>query len=349
MGRGRKKHPKEHAPPPSLCEAQQAAYIWTRKKRAMVALLSAAVTRTGADSPAYWFASDPMLCRFFFEEFVRPSPDFLVVCGGRNTTGVLATTSVLDLHSGTWSVAKRMPVPKKNHGLVTVGKEIFAVGGRDLSVLAFDVARRHWAELAPMEVKRRAAGVVAVGRRIFVMGGICDQSARVLDTYRVFNVAKRSWEAELEKMPTARCDFGTAVLGSLVYVLGGRGVAGPATTVDVLDTDTNTWSTLVTQLSLRAIDGSPAVAAFGTKIWMFGEQSTACLDVVEKKCTVTSSHQQSRRGAKAVVLEGRIFVVGGSVRGEPTNRVDICDIATGSWTEGPALRAPRDELAITGY
>jgi N-acetylneuraminic acid mutarotase len=46
-----------------------------------------------------------------------------------------------------------------------------------------------------------------------------------------------------------------------------------------------------------------------------------------------------------VVADGRVYVIGGYGNGGAASRLEVCDTATGAWTEGPPARHPRN-LAV---
>eukprot|EP00656_Telonema_subtile_P047087 TRINITY_DN5389_c0_g2_i1.p2 TRINITY_DN5389_c0_g2~~TRINITY_DN5389_c0_g2_i1.p2 ORF type:complete len:128 (+),score=11.42 TRINITY_DN5389_c0_g2_i1:600-983(+) len=83
-------------------------------------------------------------------------------------------------------------------------------------------------------------------------------------------------------MPTPRVSFGVAVVGSLVYVVGGDdGLQGRPWTdvVEVLDTVAGVWSTLAPLPRPRVSHG---VAVFGNLLYVIGgsENSVDVLDTV---------------------------------------------------------------------
>lgn len=65
------------------------------------------------------------------------------------------------------------------------------------------------------------------------------------DNVHVYTPSSDSWETLDDAMPRERYRHAAAVVDSSLYVIGGRDLDDNVISqVDVLDTDTNTWSTL---------------------------------------------------------------------------------------------------------
>ena len=174
--------------------------------------------------------------------------------------------------------------------------------------------------------------------------------------------AQNNWE-RITQLPTERESFATAVVDNKIYLIGGtlsenrkkrpRGPLG-LSTVEVYDTQTNTWQRGVNMPTLR--HGAKAAVVNGI-IYVFGGYSAKDKKIVNMKFpTVVEAYDPqtdtwSRKQDMPVprihfglgVVAGKVYIIGGrtGVR-EPITRVDIYDPATDTWTTAPQMPVQRD-------
>lgn len=74
------------------------------------------------------------------------------------------------------------------------------------------------------------------------LGSGGSSGARILSTAGTSSSRPRLTWVSKAPMPTPRCEFGTVVLGGLIYTIGGT-VGSPVGIVEVYDPTTNSWST----------------------------------------------------------------------------------------------------------
>jgi Bacterial Ig-like domain/Kelch motif len=150
-------------------------------------------------------------------------------------------------------------------------------------------------------------------------------------------------------MPGPRWQMGAASLNGLVYVAGGvaddgTGWVAPSEILAYAPA-TNTWRVVG---ALIYPVRSPAVVALGDRIYVIGGhrdnpwEPIANLQVFDPATgTVVEGPPLSfgRGGAAAVVLDGKIHIIGGTYQwapddwmGERTDSHDVFDPATGSWS-----------------
>ena len=138
---------------------------------------------------------------------------------------------------------------------------------------------------------------------------------------------------ELPSLPGGRSSFDAAVLGDTVYVLGGWMMAGE---------QGEAWHGTGLKADLTPEPGNTGTGQFGAPVESGGEGAE---DDAEPKIVwelLPSPPRPRRAVSVAAVPEageaGKIYLIGGMLpEGEITDRVDILDVAAGTWTAGPEL------------
>ncbi|MEM8912778.1 MAG: kelch repeat-containing protein [Planctomycetota bacterium] len=116
-----------------------------------------------------------------------------------------------------------------------------------------------------------------------------------------YDIAEDRW-SELPPLPETRSSLDAAVLGDTVYVFGGWSMAGEEDTV---------WHQTAWSLDLAADDAQ----------WL-----------------PLATPDFKRRALSVAAHDGKLFVIGGMRdQGGPTTRVDVYDVETEQWHEGPSL------------
>jgi N-acetylneuraminic acid mutarotase len=154
-------------------------------------------------------------------------------------------------------------------------------------------------------------------------------------------VAVGPW-AKAPALPTRRSAHAVVVAASAIHVLGGPGNRR----VDRFDGRRWTRETLLPGQVLNA----PAAVAFGSKLYVIGgfagesNVPTArvhVFDTVTKRWTDSAPLPAARGGHAAVVLDGRIHVLGGGNDVSTLATHSVYDPATDTWTSAAPL--PRSE------
>lgn len=158
------------------------------------------------------------------------------------------------------------------------------------------------------------------------------------------------WEA-IDTTATPRDDFGTAVVGSEIWILGGMtGERGNRlTSVEVLDTTTGRWRTARTRMPVGL--ASFESVAIGPRIYSFGGFDTdfkasgyaGYLDTDTGRWHRLPRLPHPRYAHTVTLHEGELWVVGGRDAGGPLDVIDVFDPGTGRWrTADVTMPGPRD-------
>jgi hypothetical protein len=148
-----------------------------------------------------------------------------------------------------------------------------------------------------------------------------------------------TWSA-IDGLETPRDDFGSAVIGSDIWVLGGMtGERGNRLfSIEVLDTTTSTWTTSDIEMPVGV--ASFEVVAAGPRIYAFGgfDADSQAMDFSAVLDTRTGEWRDlpplphARYAHTVTAFGGRFYVIGGrDVDGE-VSAVDVFDPSTGTWT-----------------
>ena len=216
-----------------------------------------------------------------------------------------------------WSSKAAMPAPRFGLGAATVtvnGHDlVYVVGGAtngspSSALDAYDPATDTWTSLPPMPTPREGAGVAAVNGRIYVAGGNVAGGAST-NAVEVFDPIGGTWSAGTP-LPAARAHFSLVVAGGRLYAVGGDVTANGTTTVTA---------------ALDRFD--PAQPAGWTSL-------------------APMSSPRRSTAAGALNNGATIAVAGGAAsNGIATNRLDLYNVATNQWTQGPNMLAPSAGVA----
>jgi len=333
---------------------------WSPLKKALFALGRAGLVGVGEDSPASLLAMYQGLFREFFEIAIEPyTVDTIFVCGGFGGSGPTKTNKILTVSMNRWHDVPDLPEPRSEHGIAFVDGRVFVFGGWipggfANTCVAFSISMNKWEVIPPMSIERHRPGVAVVGDRIFVIGGGNDHY-RILGSVEIYKVSGNTWTAPgvVAPMPTPRFGFGVAVIGNRIFTFGGYN-GGALSTVEVHDTETNTWTKLSPMPT--ACQGM-AVAVIGHQIWCFGGMDDRRdFDViivfdVDKNEWTTSKFKMTlpRHGSRAVVIGRMIWIIGGLSDYEVSKLVEIFDPATGAWNASMPAPSPMLGHGVVAY
>ena len=157
-----------------------------------------------------------------------------------------------------------------------------------------------------------------------------------------------TWAA-VDGLETPRDDFGTAVIGTDIWVLGGMtGERGNRLlSVEILDTTTTTWTTSGIEMpvgvaSFEVVTDGPLIYAFGG----FDAESqatdfSAVLDTRTGRWRALPSLPHPRYAHTVTSFHGLVYVIGGRDLDGEVGEVDVFDPETERWTtlDRPMSRA----------
>ena len=207
-----------------------------------------------------------------------------------------------------------------------------------------------WTEGAPMLNGRVMAASALLGDELYVLGG--DAIAGPRSDTTIFDLKGNFWRST-SAMPAGVQQAAAAALDGRVYVSGGyksnkahpEKSGGPSRSLWIFNPRIGTW---VDGASMPAPRVGHGLVAVDDKLYAIGGKGpdaarVTAYDPAENKWSNTGAAIPAPRVEAAYVAVGnRIYVIGGlSASGNAMSRVDIFDVAKGSWSRGPDLPSPR--------
>lgn len=260
---------------------------------------------------------------------------------------------------GAWQAGPPLPdTPRAELGVAAIGDVVYAIGGHNNLVTAFDTKTQQWKAMAPLPKNIDHANVAAVGGKIYVVGATFGENTKVGDgdAFLVFDPKLNQW-SKIAIMPdgTDRGASGVAVIGTKIYVVGGWKNYGKATTdFSAYDTATDTWEKLP-DLPLKR--DHLVAGAVGGIVYMIGGRdgtiggTTGRVDAFDPNnkaagWTPRKPMITARGGTAGIVLFNQIYVFGGE--GNPAQgsngvypQTEVYNPATDSWRALANMLVPK--------
>ncbi len=282
---------------------------------------------------------------------LKPNPlDLLVNAGGLTPAGAFNVTDKVTFYDpayDAWGFATSLPAPRHHLGLVNNNGFLYGVGGfaRDRNG-GWQMQAGNWrltdlkGEWTPMaalphpqaeSVTQSLQGFVHVAGGRSPAGSRNSEWADHIDTdeHWYYDPRDNRWRA-LAPMLTARNSAAGAVVNGVLYVIGGRTVAGGNTTaVEVYDPLSDRWEKA---RPMPKAQGGLAAAALNGKIYAFGGEyfdprpggvfaESWEYDPDKDQWRAVAAMPRRRHGLGAVKLGEAIYVLGGAAKpsGEETS------------------------------
>jgi N-acetylneuraminic acid mutarotase len=289
-------------------------------------LTLAACTTIPAHEHAHWDVVAPMHYARAAHAVVATEESIYALAG--TGAGGVPVSTVERFDGSAWHDETTLP----GHGLnapaaVVLGQLIYLIGGFNTTsnvptrdVLVYDLRTRQWRRSAPLPAPRGGHAAVVLNGEVHVIGGGNDRTT--LADHDAYDPATDAWRT-LAPLPRSEGSPAAAVIDGRLYAIGGR--SGPSDFGDVYiyDPALDGWTT------------GPSIAPRGTAgavvrcgaIELFGGESQARRaslgDAMRLKpgdaWQPLASMPTPRNFARAVVLHGAVYVVGGSPAPEPSH------------------------------
>jgi N-acetylneuraminic acid mutarotase len=299
---------------------------------------------------------------FYCIELSAEPQEVAFVVGG---TGVgikrVASMERYDVLSGAWLEAAPMAIAKAYFGLSTLSDgDLYAAGGVAAdelilsSVERYDSSRDFWSVAPSLPRPRYAHCACAVGDAMYVVGGIEQDEggeAKTVDSVLKFDCRMQTW-SEVAPMPEELDHAGACVLGSDIYVFGGRIENGtPTSSTYRFNTETNAWATLApmpeakSQQSVFVLNGLIYVMG-GFDIDNYSNTSVHRFDPLANLWSAVAPMSVARTALGSFVLDGSIYAVGGFDGETVLSSMERYSVALDSWSEvlGVELGMARDSF-----
>jgi len=292
----------------------------------VMGLAVAACTTNPAGTVARWDSVAPMHHARAAHAVVATNDSIYAFAGtGDGGAPVLA---VERFDGAAWHDETSLPGNGLNAPAAAVlGERIYLIGGFNTTtnvptaeVRVYDLRTRQWTRAAPLPAPRGGHAAIVLDGAIHVVGGGNDLTT--LANHDVYDAATDAWHARAA-LPRSEGSPAAAVIDGKLYAIGGR--SGPADfgNVDIYDPATDRW-TSGPPIEPRGTSGAD-VRCGG--IELFGGESQARRASLGDALRLRPGETWQalpplptpRNFARAVVLRGAVYVVGGSPTPEPSH------------------------------
>jgi N-acetylneuraminic acid mutarotase len=283
----------------------------------------------------------------------------VVVAAARACLTVAATLLVSALgraQADTWVAKAPMPTARYQAAAGTAGGMIYVAGGCVGGVIgsalatleAYDPEANAWGRRSPMPTARCGLAAGVVGGKIYFIGGIRPVGLsgwQALATVEAYDPKTDTWTEE-PPMLTARSLLGAAVVGGLLYAVGGEGRSGaPLATVEAYNPATGVWTA---EPSMPAPRYACVAASVGGILYVGAggaDTLTHDVDAFDPRTNVWRPLPMlptARYAPGAGVVAGSLYVVGGA----GTAAVEAFNLEGSTWTIQTPLPFARSGIAV---
>jgi hypothetical protein len=285
---------------------------------------------------------------YCIELYADPQEAAFVVGGANSDNSMLASMERYDASSGVWREVAPMATARSELGLCKLPDgQLYATGGLTsgdeivASVERYDLDLDTWSAAPPLPRPRYAHCACAVGDALYVLGGVeedGDLEEHTVSSVLKFDRRTQTW-SEVAPMPEERDNAGACVLGSDIYIIGGRNDdMGKTSTIYRFSTETNEWATLTPMPN--AMSGHSVCVVDGLIYVLGGEESNNYstssvhrFDLVANMWSTVAPMAVARTKLGSFVLGGNIYVVGGFDGDDKLSSMERYSLAPDSWSE----------------
>jgi hypothetical protein len=265
----------------------------------------------------------------------------LYVAGGDNAGRPESTVWSVPIASdgtlGEWRSEHDLPAARTGHALVSTGRELLVIGGREQAsraqreIFGAPLELGHvgdFREVGALDLALASAGVTSSGSTLFVVGGMDSDAATSLQgdaRYATLEAGVPGDFATAAPLPSARARFAAANVGPYVFSVGGETATGATDEVLVgragASGKVERWDAAPSLPSARVDHG---VAAAGDHLYVLGGAADdghvldeVLVSVVDDSGSAhgwrAAASLPRGRSAHCVAVSGTtIYVVGGS-------------------------------------
>jgi len=269
----------------------------------------------------------------------------VLVLGGRNGSGNLATAEIYDPSTGRWSSAGTMHTARvlPTVTLLATGKVLVTggfFGGPDNPPPdLFDPATGTWTAAPPMTVGRgQATATLLADGRVLLMGGTANNT---VGTAELFDPKKGSWRATGNMTAWRASATGTLLPDGTVLVVGGFTTGDKNDTAELYDPASGTFRATGSMAHGR-VDGQTATLLENGKVLVTGDASSTAelYDPATGKFVAAGILPGGAQGGQTatVLADGRVLIAAGvGPDSAGVNTAQIFDGTAATWSSAPPL------------
>ena len=325
----------------------------------LVGLFEVAVSPAVAQSSGTWALTGSLnTARAGHTATLLPNGQVLVA-GGENTTGVLASAELYNPSTGRWTVTGSMATPRINHQatLLPNGQVLVSGGNNSTGPLAsaelYNPSTGQWTTTGSMTITRTMHGAtLLLNGQVLVAAGNNTVASSTGNTAELYNPAKGTWQATGSMQSSHSFTLTLLADGRALAVDGSGTVNSPG---EIYNPSTGQWT--VTGNMYYAHSGGVAVLlpngdalAYGNHFacyagQFFNPSANTWSRTVGQCGTDTSFGPLALLGTGKVLLAGGVIIYSGSA--SSVSRAELYDSSTNTWLGTGALNQARTSHTLT--
>jgi len=283
----------------------------------------------------------------------------VLVAGGTNSNGILASAELYDPASGTWSATGSLNTARFSHTatLLPNGKVLVAGGGNSDGALAsaevYDPASGTWTASGSLAAARETHTATLLPNGKVLLAGGSNAHGGILASAEVYDPANGTWMGTGALVIGPAQHTATLLPNGKVLVAGGNNGGVSLVNAQLYDPASGAWSATAS-LGTARVDHTATLLPSGKVLVAGGQNSTngnlasaEVYDPATGKWTATGSLANARNNHAATLLpDGRVLVAGG-FNGFTLGSAELYDPANGTWSTTGSLGAARVSYTAT--
>ncbi|TKC43150.1 hypothetical protein EI555_006198 [Monodon monoceros] len=298
-------------------------------------------------------------------------PKLMVVVGGQAPKAI-RSVECYDFKEERWHQVAELPSRRCRAGMVYMAGLVFAVGGfngslRVRTVDSYDPVKDQWTSVANMRDRRSTLGAAVLNGLLYAVGGFDGSTGNFLLSFlhcsevftllihirnlrcsalcfitglssvEAYNIKSNEW-FHVAPMNTRRSSVGVAVVGGLLYAVGGYDGASRQclSTVECYSATANEW-TYIAEMSTRR--SGAGVGVLNNLLYAVGghdgplvRKSVEVYDPATNTWRQVADMNMCRRNAGVCAVNGLLYVVGGDDGSCNLASVEYYNPTTDKWT-----------------
>jgi hypothetical protein len=275
-----------------------------------------ATATTCAVQPTWQPAAPQNPARYTQQGAVAGDGNFYVAGGQDAANAIVPDFSRYNSGANTWTTLGNIPSPAGQVSVGASGNKVYVAGGFiggtaiTSTLRIYDIPSNTWTFGSSMPASVEAAAGVVLNGKFYVIGG--DDFNASLNTNYIYDIAAGTWSTGAP-LPAARTNLNGTTANGLVYVYGGEDAAFAAVnSLYAYNPTTNSWTTLASNPLGTANGNYAPITTYGA-------------------------------GTLMVVGGSTVTAMGAFI---PHASTYFYDIASNSWSNGPALNTARTGHAL---
>ncbi|GFR75522.1 kelch-like protein 21 [Elysia marginata] len=279
----------------------------------------------------------------------RPSTvakEVIVILGGlTNNMSCSHSVDMYDPYKDKWTTLQDFPLSSLWSSITVLNNCIYVAGGIvDGHIIdkvwKFDALQRKWVSVSSMLKPRARHSAAVLEEKMYIFGGVrYERKLLRVETIECYNPATNTWTAAGRTMFPRQESCVVPFNNSIVEVGGLQGEEAVVKTMDSYHIIGDTIRPSGEQIVLPEPIQFAKIVVISNVFYIIWEDSGKLIALNAKKRTFQDlpGMKYPRKWCGTSVLNGKVYVAGGLIDGEPSCLVECFDPATNLWSEEKPL------------